>query len=117
MAPVKDWRLIAIVDRGPGQYYRFQVRGENLNFAEDHPDRHFSWSVRDIDNPRYDTANAVREPSVALETLATGVRFRHAGYPDKFKAYIARGNGWYSSEEGYDGGPWHSPELHVVVLK
>jgi len=116
MAPEKDWRLIAIVDRGPAHYYRYQVRGENLNYAEGAPDRQFSWSVRDIDDPRYDTANAVREVSVELATLPSGVRFRHAGYPDKFKVYVTRGNGWYSSEEGYDGGPWHSPDLHVVVL-
>ena len=26
---------------------------------------------------------------------------------------VSRGNGWYSSPYGYDGGPWHDP--HMVV--
>lgn len=52
--------------------------------------------------------------TVRLAELATGTRFRLA---EGGVVYVARGGGWYSSPEGYDGGPWvASGETAVIVL-
>lgn len=59
--PAKDWKLTRIVDRGPSEYYRFHIEGENLNYPPGYVDRRFAWSVRDIDDPRYDVDGAIRE--------------------------------------------------------
>lgn len=112
-----DWIVKVIVDRGANAYYRYKVKGENLNYAVGHPSRTFSWDVPSIDDPRYEVSSAVWDtPTGKLRDLKEGQRFRYAGYPDKFAVYVARGNGWYSSEAGYDGGPWHCPDDDVVTL-
>ena len=38
--------------------------------------------------------------------LETGQKFTFPGRPQY--VYVYRGNGWYSSEVGSDGGPWHA---------
>lgn len=55
-----EWILSRIIDRGPGYYYRFAIDGENLNYPEAHPSRRFSWTVPNLDDPRYDTTRAYR---------------------------------------------------------
>lgn len=55
---VKDWKVSEVIDRGPGHYYRFQVRGENLNHHDGCPDRRFTWDVPTMDENRYDTSEA-----------------------------------------------------------
>jgi hypothetical protein len=64
--PAKDWKLSRIEDRGPGEYYRFRVTGENLNWPEGHRERPFTWDVPDIDDARYDTTDAVRVAKGAI---------------------------------------------------
>ena len=56
--PARDWKLVKVVDRGAGNYYRYQVEGENLNWPEGHRERRFCWSVPSIDDPRYDHEHA-----------------------------------------------------------
>lgn len=56
-----DWILSRIVDHGPGAFYRYSVEGRNLNWPEDHSSHRFSWSVPNLDDPRYDTTNAITE--------------------------------------------------------
>lgn len=58
--PAADWKLTVVHDRGPGTYYRFHVEGENLNWPVGHRDRRICWSVPNVDDPRYDTTDAVR---------------------------------------------------------
>jgi hypothetical protein len=57
--PAKDWKLLQVIDRGASNYYRYQVSGLNLNWRPEAPDYHFTWSVRTIDDPRYDVSEAV----------------------------------------------------------
>jgi hypothetical protein len=52
------------------------------------------------------------QPDARLSSLPTNARFR---FPDRAKVYVARGNQWYSSPEGYDGGPWYAPEDPRVI--
>jgi hypothetical protein len=60
--PAKDWLVTKLTDLGPGHYYRFHLEGENLNWPEGHRERKFSWSVRDVDDPRYDLGGIVVSP-------------------------------------------------------
>jgi hypothetical protein len=57
--PPKDWKLLTVHDRGPGHYYRFAITGLNLNWRPEARDYRFSWSVPSIDDPRYDTSEAI----------------------------------------------------------
>jgi hypothetical protein len=57
--PAKDWLVSSLTDRGPGQMYRYHVRGENLNLPPCHPDRRFSWSIPAMCE-RYDLSHAVK---------------------------------------------------------
>ena len=43
-----------------------------------------------------------------LRQLPAGRRFKRNGF-----IYVSRGSGFYASERGYDGGPWHNPDLEV----
>lgn len=63
--PVRDWKLRIIRDRGPHAKFRYEVQGENLNFPPTDKDYFFTWNVPDIDDPRYDTSNAIRIPGDA----------------------------------------------------
>lgn len=48
-----------------------------------------------------------------LRDLSTGELFR---FVDRDGVYESRGNGWFSTVEGYDGGPWYSkPEDYDLV--
>ena len=51
--PAKDWKITS-VEEFPGDYYRFRVSGENLNYPPEHRERRFSWRVPNIDDARYD---------------------------------------------------------------
>jgi hypothetical protein len=51
--PPACWLITSITDIGRGAYYRFQIEGENLNFAPGENGRRISWSVRDIADPQY----------------------------------------------------------------
>lgn len=44
------WKVKRIIDKGPGEYYRFHVSGEN-GFNE--IDKDFRWGVPDLDDERY----------------------------------------------------------------
>lgn len=44
------WKVKHILDKGPGEYYRFHVSGEN-GFSEINAG--FHWSVPDLDDGRY----------------------------------------------------------------
>jgi hypothetical protein len=57
--PAKDWRILTVKDRGPREYYRFAITGHNLNWRPESRDYAFSWSVPDLDDPRYDLSGAV----------------------------------------------------------
>jgi hypothetical protein len=52
-------------------------------------------------------------PVVRLRELRGGDRFRFADRLGSVWEY--RGNGWYGSPKGYDGGPWHMHENAEVV--
>jgi hypothetical protein len=81
--PAKDWVIKTIVDRGPGLYYRYHVRGTNLNYPPEASEREFAWSVPTLDDPRYDLSGAITDnPTHKARELAHGDRFRYAGYPD-----------------------------------
>lgn len=54
----RNWRVSRVTDRGPGNFYRFLVTGENLNFPPGHMDRKFVWSVPDLDAYDYDLSGA-----------------------------------------------------------
>lgn len=43
-----DWLVHEVVDHGPSTFYRYSVRGENLNFPEGSAERHFAWSVHKL---------------------------------------------------------------------
>ena len=43
-----------MIDRGPGEYYRFHVEGTNLNCAPGSSGRAIRWSVRDLNDRRYE---------------------------------------------------------------
>jgi len=47
--PIKPWVVQTILDRGPGEYYRYSVTGWNHYYAPALP---FAWSVPDL--ARYD---------------------------------------------------------------
>lgn len=49
-----------------------------------------------------------------LSQLKDGQPFTFADCPGV--EYIARGNTWYGTREGYDGGPWHRDGDAEVVL-
>jgi hypothetical protein len=56
----RDWRVRELVDLGPGRFYRWRVRGQNMNVAPTGADFEFSWDVPSIDDPRYDFDHAAR---------------------------------------------------------
>ena len=43
-----------MVDRGPGHFYRYHVRGVNLNQRPGGYGREIYWDVSSIDDPRYE---------------------------------------------------------------
>lgn len=43
-----------------------------------------------------------------ISELRYGQRFTFPSVPRS--VYVARGNGWYGSTAGYDGGPWHTSQ-------
>ena len=47
-----------------------------------------------------------------LSELRTGQRFHFPEAPRTW--YVSRGNCWYGSLAGYDGGPWHIEDREVV---
>ena len=47
-----DWLLLTITDNGPAHWYRFHVYGVNMVFGD--KGNVFSWSLHDLDDPRYD---------------------------------------------------------------
>jgi len=53
--PVKDWVLTSIHDHGPREYYRYRVKGRNLNYPPCHRDHLFCWHVPTL-GERYDTS-------------------------------------------------------------
>lgn len=42
-----DWRVTYFEDKGPREYYRYRVRGENLNCIGE-PDYLYSWSIPEV---------------------------------------------------------------------
>lgn len=48
-----------------------------------------------------------------LSDLKAGQYFR---FTDWNEVYQARGNSWWGTLEGYDGGPWHGPKDRLVTL-
>jgi hypothetical protein len=50
---------------------------------------------------------------MTIHRLAVGALFRFADRPN---IYEYRGNGWYSTPQRYDGGPWHCHGDPVVIL-
>ena len=52
------WKVKRILDKGPGEYYRFHVSGENLS-REIPTD--FHWSVPDLDDAAFFLADDVEE--------------------------------------------------------
>lgn len=48
-----------------------------------------------------------------LRELKLDQRFRFVGHNSEF---IYRGNGWYSSFLGYDGGPWNGDDVSEVEV-
>ena len=59
--------------------------------------------------------------AVRFRDLPTGCRFwfqePHRGTEPLCGVYEARGNGWYGTPHGYDGGPWYvEPGADPVVL-
>lgn len=53
--PVAPWRITEVIDHGAKQWYRYSVRGENLNFVPPEP---ISWAVPSLDDPQYDLSGA-----------------------------------------------------------
>jgi len=52
-----------------------------------------------------------------LNRLKDGDRFKFAKEHKNPHEYVARGNNWYGSEEGGDGGPWHGDgNMRVIKL-
>lgn len=56
--PKRDWVVETVRDRGAGHFYRYGITGTNLNYPPCHPSRKFMWSVRDLDDERYDMTGA-----------------------------------------------------------
>ncbi len=50
---------------------------------------------------------------VDMRFLRTDEQFTFPGVPRS--VYVYRGNGWYSSPAGYDGGPWHKEQGTMVI--
>jgi hypothetical protein len=115
-APEKDWVVNVIVDRGPGIYYRYWLRGVNLNYPSDAYDREFSWSVPTLDDPRYDLSNAVTDnPTHKARELKAGDRFRYAGYPDTGVVYVVIEEGRRYCEELHSSRPIRIEGADAVV--
>jgi len=57
--PAKDWLVTELIDRGEGAFYRYAVRGVNLNHPACSPDREFAWSVPTL-SERYDLSAVQR---------------------------------------------------------
>lgn len=47
-----DWLVLSIEDRGPGEFYRWRVKGENASATERYG-AEFSWDVPDVTDRRY----------------------------------------------------------------
>lgn len=47
-----------------------------------------------------------------IQELPDGLYFRFAGSE---AVWLSRGNGWFISPGGYDGGPWHEHDRVVVI--
>lgn len=47
------WLIDEVTDHGPGQWYRYGVRGRNAETGE-----RFSWAVPSLDDERYDVTGA-----------------------------------------------------------
>jgi hypothetical protein len=80
--PAQDWVVTDLLDRGQGVFYRYQVRGLNLNYPACSPDRRFSWSVPALDE-RFDlTAVAVAALLATRGTLLAtpDAVVEHPGY-------------------------------------
>ncbi len=56
VSPAKDWVLTSVQDCGPSEFYRYTVKGRNLNYPPCHRDHRFVWRVPTIDDERYDTS-------------------------------------------------------------
>jgi len=53
-----------------------------------------------------------------LNRLKEGDCFKFAPEHELPAEYIYRGNNWYGSEKGYDGGPWHGDgNMRVILIK
>ena len=50
-----------------------------------------------------------------LRELRTGQHFLFT-YANVWTVYEYRGNGWYGTPAGYDGGPWYSEADPAVVV-
>ncbi len=69
--PAKDWVLTSVHDRGPGELYRFDIEGHNLNYPPCHPDRQFNWRVPRIDDERYDTSELTESQARRMARYGT----------------------------------------------
>jgi len=49
-----SWVVDTVIDLGRAAAYRYHVRGINLGCAPGTYGRRFAWTVRDLDNPRYE---------------------------------------------------------------
>lgn len=49
-----DWVIDHVTDRGPGHFYRYHVRGVNLNQRPGGYSRIIDWDVPSIADPRYE---------------------------------------------------------------
>lgn len=77
----------------------------------------------DLDEPNEDDdeaeatlATSAKDEITLLERLKAGDYFKFADEHKDQNEYLARGNNWYGSEKGYDGGPWHG-EGNMRVIK
>lgn len=85
--PAQDWVVETIHDRGQGEYYRYRITGRNLNYPPCHPSHKFSWSVRDLDDPRYDVSAASEAPSTALARVVDAMERAETATRDMVDAF------------------------------
>lgn len=76
--PEKPWVVLSIKDVAPDTTYRYRVTGENHYSTPPEP---FSWSVPNVDNPRYNLSLVTTslpelsaEEAEALDWLANFIR-------------------------------------------